>query len=144
MWLYSEFINYKISFHSKNNGAAASKRGHETKRHVLIGCLTWRVFPPNIWSLKAVKANCRAKGKLFICFLMSAFRWFFIFLNFLTYFSLRNTTLASRDYSKRLKILQILQTSNVWRQNMSCLHPVRTCFFPHVYTLKCNWRYLRL
>ena len=22
----------------------------------------------------------------------------------------------------------LLQTSNVWRQNMSCLHPIRTCF----------------
>ena len=38
------------------------------KKHVLIGCQTWRVLPPNIWSLTAVKAHCRAKGELFICF----------------------------------------------------------------------------
>ena len=42
----------------------ASKRGHETKKHVLTeGCQTWCVFLPNIWSLTAVKANCRTKGK---------------------------------------------------------------------------------
>ena len=46
----------------------ASKCGHEPKKHVLIGCETSRVLPPNIWSLTAVKANCHAKGKLFICF----------------------------------------------------------------------------
>ena len=34
-------------------------------------CLAWRVLAPNIWSLTAVKANCRAKGKLFM-FLISA------------------------------------------------------------------------
>jgi len=44
------------------------KRGHETKKHVVIGFQTWRVLSPNIWSLTAVKANCHAKGKLFICF----------------------------------------------------------------------------
>ena len=55
------------------------------KKHVLIGCQTWRVQPPNTWSLTAVKAKCRAKGKLF-----SAFRSYFIFLNFQAYFSLRN------------------------------------------------------
>ena len=46
----------------------ASKLGHEIKNTCLIGCQTWHVLPPNIWSLTAVKANCRAKGKLFICF----------------------------------------------------------------------------
>ena len=45
-----------------------SKRVHETIKHVLKRCQTWRVLPPNIWILIAVKANCRAKGKLFICF----------------------------------------------------------------------------
>ena len=41
-----------------------SKRGHETKKNVLTeGCQTWCVFRPNIWSLTAVKANCRTKGK---------------------------------------------------------------------------------
>ena len=48
--------------------SVASKCEHETKKHVLIGCQTWHVLPPNIWSLTAVKANCRAKGKLFVCF----------------------------------------------------------------------------
>ena len=24
---------------------------------------------------------------------------------------------------------EVWQTSNVWRQNMACLHPIRTCFF---------------
>ena len=38
------------------------------KKHVVIGCQTWRVLPPNIWSLTGVKTNCHAKGKLFICF----------------------------------------------------------------------------
>ena len=41
--------------------SVSSKHGHETKRHVLIGCQTWRVLPPNIWSLTVVKANCHAK-----------------------------------------------------------------------------------
>ena len=52
--------------------SVVSKRGHtghETKKHVLIARQTWRVLSPNIWSLTAVKANCRAKGKLFIRFL---------------------------------------------------------------------------
>ena len=39
------------------------------KKHVLISRQTCRVLSPNIWSLTAVKANCRAKGKLFIRFL---------------------------------------------------------------------------
>ena len=39
-----------------------SRRGHETK-HVPIGCQTWSILPPNIWSLTAVKANHLAKGK---------------------------------------------------------------------------------
>ena len=38
------------------------------KKHVLIGCQTWHALPPNIWSLTAVKANCCAKGNLFMCF----------------------------------------------------------------------------
>ena len=45
-----------------------SKRVHETIKHVLKRCQTWRVLPPNIWISTAVKAKCRAKGKLFICF----------------------------------------------------------------------------
>ena len=45
-----------------------SKRVHETIKHVLKRCQTWRVLPPNIWISTAVKANCRAKGKLFVCF----------------------------------------------------------------------------
>ena len=45
-----------------------SKCVHETIKHVLKSCQTWRVLPRSIWILTAVKANCRAKGKLFICF----------------------------------------------------------------------------
>ena len=33
---------------------------------VVIGCQTWRVLPPDIWSLTAVEANCCTKDKLFI------------------------------------------------------------------------------
>ena len=35
------------------------------------------------------------------------------------------------------------QTSNVWGPNMSCLIPIRSCFFYDVSTLRCNLRYLR-
>ena len=124
------------------------------KKHVLIGCQTWRVLPPNI-SLTAVKANCRAKGKLFICFWSPLSSSYLIsFLNFQAYFSLRNSTLASRDYSYRLKILakntllsenkstrQQLPSSNfecLAAKHRTCLRPSRKCFFPHVYTLRCN------
>ena len=40
------------------------------KKLVLIGCFTWHVLP-SIWSLTAVNATCRTKGKLFIMFLTS-------------------------------------------------------------------------
>ena len=50
-------------------GEVAVKRRHVRKKHVLIGCQTWRVLPPNIWSLNAVKASCRAKGEgVLTCF----------------------------------------------------------------------------
>ena len=74
-------------------------------------------------------------------FLINKFRSYFIFLNFQAYFSLRNSIHASRNYSYCLKILvkdilmsevnnsHLLQTSHVWRQNMSYLHPIRTFFF---------------
>ena len=62
--------------------SVASKRGHETKKHVLIGCQTWRVLPPNIWSLTAVKANCRAKANLFIRFWSARFAYISFFSNF--------------------------------------------------------------
>ena len=86
------------------------KRGHETKKHDLIGRQTWRVLPPNVWSLTAVKANCHAKGKLFICF------W-----------SARSAHISF--FPTFTHISNLLQTSIVWRQNMSCLSPVTTCFF---------------
>ena len=60
-WLYDAtckliyFVLYLLS--------VASKSGHKTKKHVLIGCQTWRVLPPDIRSLTAVKANCHTKGK---------------------------------------------------------------------------------
>ena len=58
--------------------------------------------------------------------------------------SLRNSTLASeiilnvQNYCKdwfcwaktnQVDNSRLLQTLNVWRQNMSRLHPIRTCFF---------------
>ena len=51
-------------------------------------CLAWHVLVPNIWSLTEVKANCRAKGKLFM-FLISA----------PLLIAFRNSSRASRDYS---------------------------------------------
>ena len=63
------------------NLSVASKCGHATKKHNLIGCQTWRVLPPNSWSLTAFKANCRAKGwvvYMFLCVPLISF----IFLNF--------------------------------------------------------------
>ena len=57
----------------------------------------------------------------------------FHFLNFQAYFSLRNSSLASRNYSSCLTNQfdnsHRLQTSNVWCQNMSSLPPIRICFF---------------
>ena len=41
----------------------------DTRQKNIFFCrVPWRVLPPNIWSLTAIKANCRSKGKLFICF----------------------------------------------------------------------------
>ena len=57
------------------------------KKHVLIGCQTCRVLPLNIWSLTVVKANCHAKGELFIRFWSAKFRSYFTFLNYQSYFS---------------------------------------------------------
>ena len=71
--------------------SVSSKRGHETKKHVLLGCQTWRVLPPNIWSLTAIKANCLAKGELFICF-WSASSAHISFFSTFRHISLRNST----------------------------------------------------
>ena len=41
----------------------------DTRQKNIFFCrVPWRVLPPNIWSLTAIKANCPSKGKLFICF----------------------------------------------------------------------------
>ena len=119
----------------------ASKHGHETKKHVLIGCQTWRVLAPNIWSLTAVKANCHAKGELFIC-VWSASSAHISF--FSTFRHISSSETAHLPPEIILNVLQrifwwaktnqvdntrLLQTSHVWRQNMSCLHPIRTRLF---------------
>ena len=77
-------------------------------------------------------------------FLINTFCSYLIFLNFQAYFFLRNSTLASRNYSSRLKILakNISLTENESSQQQPrtpnfeclaakhvCLHPIRTCFF---------------
>ena len=89
-------------------------------------------------------------------FLISEFRSYFIFLNFQAYFSLRNSTLAARNYSWPLKILaKIISMSDnkssrqkPLTSNFTCLAakhvmfaPSSNMFFPHVYTLWCNRRY---
>ena len=61
------------------------------------------------------------------------------FLNFQAYFLLGNSTLAltSKNSCNEYFVEQkqkvnnscLLQTSNVWQQNMSPLHPIRACFF---------------
>ena len=61
---------------------------------------------PSQGIIVAVKANCRAKREVVYMFLISAIRSYFTFLNFRAYFSLRNSTLASRNYSYHLKILK--------------------------------------
>ena len=119
--------------------SVASKHGHETKKkHVLIGCQTWRVLPPNIWSLTAIKANCHAKGELFM-FLVNKFCSYFLFLSFQAYFSLRNSIHASRNYSYRLKILakNILMSKNKSSRqqpstpNFTCLAAKHAMFAPN-------------
>ena len=78
-------------------------------------------------------------------FLISAFRSYFIFLNFQSYFSLRNSTLESRNYSSRLKVLAknvLLSENKSSRQQPPIPNFVsRMHVFPHVYTLRCSRRY---
>ena len=121
--------------------SVASKSGHETKRHVLIGCQTCqtsRVLLPNSWSLTVVKANCRAKGKLFVCFwpaLSALFRssqLSGVFLAQKQHTCLPKVFLTSKNSCKEYFVerKQIKSTTAaVWRRKMSCLHPVRTRFF---------------
>ena len=76
-------------------------------------------------------------------FFISAFRSYFIFLNFQAYLSLRNSRLLSRklfwtsensckEYFVERKQIKsttatyLLQTSNVWRQNLSSLNHITT------------------
>ena len=120
------------------------RRGHETKKHVLIGCQTCDL-PPSIYE-KRSKPNRRAKGKLFM-FLMSAFRSYVFHFSQPSgiYVSLRNSTLVSRNYTWRLTILAsniLLSENKSSRQQtptpnfeclaekhvMYCLHLIRTCF----------------
>lgn len=100
----------------------------------------------------AVKANCRAKREVVYTFLISAIRSYFTFLNFRAYFSPRNSTLASRNYSYHLKILKknillsVQQSttaaySKLWMFDGKTCHvcnPNYNVFFPHVYILRSN------
>ena len=61
--------------------SVASKCEHE-KKTCSNKCQTWCVLPPNIWSLTAVKANCCAKCKLFVCFWSGHFAHISFFLTF--------------------------------------------------------------
>ena len=149
-WLYDAtckliYLLYLLS--------VASKSGHKTKTHVLIGCQTWQVLPPDIiWSLTAVKANCHAKGKY--CCLYAFDQGVPLIFHFS---QLSGIFLTQKQHiclqKSKLKFLQrifcwaktnqvdnsrLLQTSNVWQQNMSCLHPIRTHFFLTCYTHRCN------
>ena len=93
--------------------------------------------------LTAVKANCRAKGKLFICFWCVSVIFHFsqlsgIFLAQKQHTWLQKLFVTSKNSCKedlverkknQVDNSHLLHTSNVWRQNMLCLHPIRTCFF---------------
>ena len=137
--------------------SAASKCGHDTKKHVLIGFQTWRFLPPNIWSLKAVKANCCAKAKLFICF-WSARSAHISFFSTFRHISrsesvhlppesnLTSNNSCKEYFVERKRIKSTTAACSKLRmfggQNRSCLHPIRTCLLlTYVYTLRCNRRY---
>ena len=120
--------------------SVASKCEHE-KKTGSNKCQTWCVLPPNIWSLTAVKANCRAKCKLFVCFWSAHFAHILFFLTFRHISRSETCTLASRNHSWRPKILakNILLSKNKssWQPpptpNFECLaakhwylHPITT------------------
>ena len=118
--------------------SVASKHGHETKKTCSNRVPDMTCFAPNIWSLTAIKANCHAKGELFM-FLVNKFCSYFIFLSFQAYFSLRNSIHASRNYSYRLKILakNILMSKNKSSRqqpstpNFTCLAAKHAMFAPN-------------
>ena len=111
----------------------------KAKRHVL-GCQKWLVLPPNIWSLTAVKPTCCAIGNLM--FLISALPLIFHFSHLLGIFlaqkqhtpleivvNIEKLWLRIFCWTKNNQVdnSRLSQTSNVWRQNTSYLHPIRTC-----------------
>ena len=59
------------------------------------------------------------------------FRSYFIFPHFSGIFlgQKQHTCLQNILLSENKSSVQQPPTSNVWRQNMSCFHPIRTCFF---------------
>ena len=104
-------------------------------KNVLLGSQTWLVLPPNIWSLTAVTGNWHTKGKLCI-FFRSAHSAHIPFFSTFRHISCSETAhLPPEIIINVYKFLQrifcwaktnqvdnsrLLQTSNVWRQNMSC------------------------
>ena len=112
---------------SHHSFSVASKRGHEIKKCPIL--------PPNIWSLTAVTGNWRTKGKLCI-FFRSAHSAHIPFFSTFRHISCSETAhLPPEIIINVYKLLQrifcwaktnqvdnsrLLQTSNVWRQNMSC------------------------
>ena len=120
-------------------------------------CLAWRVLAPNIWSLTAVKANCRAKGKLFM-FLISAPPLIFHFSQLPGLFRVQEqfTCLqrlfltfenSCKEYIISAKTNQVdnsrrLQTWNVCQQNITRLVPPQAHVFSFTpsFAGKFSWR----
>ena len=138
---------------TKKLPSVASKRGNETKKHVLIGGQTWHVSWANIWSLTAVKANCRAKGKLFTRFWSARSAPISFFSTFRHIFAqkqhacLQKLFLTSKNsYTEYfVKRKQIKSTTAAYSKlRMSGAKTCHVCtqlehvFFPLVYALKCN------
>ena len=76
--------------------------------------------------LTAVKANCRAKGTFrHISRSETTHLTPEIILNVKKFLQRRFGWAKTNQVDNS----HLLHTSNVWRQNMLCLHPIRTCFF---------------
>ena len=119
---------------SHHSFSVASKRGHEIKKcSIRVPDMT--CFAAKHWSLTAVTGNWRTKGKLCI-FFRSAHSAHISFFSTFRHISCSDTAhLPPEIIINVYKFLQrifcwaktnqvdnsrLLQTSNVWRQNMSC------------------------
>ena len=91
--------------------------------------------------LTAVNTNCQAKSKLFLSFdqciplIVHYSQLSCIFLAQKQHTCLQKLLFKSKN-SKNCSAKEnqidnscLLQTLNVWWQNVSCLHPIKTCFF---------------